>query len=316
MTDKQTRIDRLQGCYITIPTMFRDDDLEMDYPSIRKHVNFLKDGGFKTGNSVLLAGGAAGDFSTMSFDERAGLIDTVVQEVDGRIPVIFGAQTTNTRELVGLAKAAEKAGAEYIQVSPPYYFAATEGDFYEYVVAASEAADVGIIVYNTFWTSSGVSMDMVERMTELDNFVGLKWSVPGFAYMAFERAVVRFAKRLSVIDNQLNYVTSHMIGARSIELHLSNYWPQRAIRTWEHLQKGEYVEAQKELIAAVMPFYELWDEMSAFTSGDGYLDKLCLELLGIGSSRSRPPTRDVRPAFREKVRNMMIDVGVPGVMPG
>ena len=175
--------------------MFRDDDLELDLPAVRRHVRFLLDGGFRTGNGVLLAGGAAGDFSTMSFDERVALTEAVVQEVDGRVPVIMGAQTTSTSELVALAKAAERTGAEYIQVSPPYYFASTEEDFYEYVVAAAEAADVGIIVYNTFWTSSGVLLDMVERLAELPNVVGLKWSVPGLAFMAFERAVVRFADR-------------------------------------------------------------------------------------------------------------------------
>ena len=149
---------------------------------------------------------------------------------------------------------------------------------------------------------------------ELKNVVGLKWST-GLGYMAFERAVVRFADRLSVIDNQLSYVTSHMIGARGIELHPTNYWPQWGVRTWELLESGRYVEAQKELIRVVMPFYVVWEEIAKYTSGDGHLDKLCLELVGLGSSRSRPPTRDIRDQFREPVRQMMVQCGVPGVIP-
>ena len=313
--DRQTRIDRLRGCYVTIPTMFRDEDLEMDLSAVKKHVNFLLDGGLKTGNATLLTGGGAGDFSTMTFDERVTLCESVVQEVEGRIPVILGAQTTSTRELVELAKAAERIGAEYIQVSPPYYFASTEEDFYEYALAASGAADVGIIVYNTHWTSSGVSLDMAERLVELENVVGLKWSVPDFAFMAFDRCLVRFAHRASVIDNQVTYVTSHMMGARGIELHPANYWPQWGVKTWEMLEAGEYVEAQKEQARVVIPFYEVWEETSRFTAGDGYLDKLCLELIGLGSSRSRPPTRDIRPQFRERVREMLLQCGVPGVLP-
>ena len=44
-----------------------------------------------------------------------------------------------------------------------------------------------------------------------------------------------------------------------------------------------------------MPFYKLWVEIEKnYTSGDGYLDKLCMELIGLDSSRCRPPTRDVR----------------------
>jgi hypothetical protein len=58
----------------------------------------------------------------------------------------------------------------------------------------------------------------------------------------------------------------------------------------------------------------LWTEMESFTSGDGYLDKLCMELVGLPSSRSRPPTRDVRPRYRDRARDMLIATGVPRVV--
>ena len=54
--------------------------------------------------------------------------------------------------------------------------------------------------------------------------------------------------------------------------------------------------------------------MEKYTSGDGYLDKLCLECIGFSSSRERPPTRDVRELFREKTRQMLIASGVPNVV--
>jgi hypothetical protein len=51
-----------------------------------------------------------------------------------------------------------------------------------------------------------------------------------------------------------------------------------------------------------------------YTSGDGYLDKLCMELVGLDSSRCRPPTRDIRKLFRERTREMLIKTGVPRVL--
>ena len=268
----------------------------------------------RVGTGVILAGGAAGDFSTMTFSERVLVTDAVVQEADGRVPVVMGAQTTSTREVVQLAKMAERLGAEYIQVSPPYYFAPTEGDFYEYVVAAAEAADVGIVLYNTFWTSTNISLDVVDRLAELPNLAGLKWSVPRSPALAFQQVLLRFADRLSVIDNQLTFVTSHVLGARGIELHPTNYWPQWGVRLWQLLEDNQYVEVERELVRVVLPFYLIWQEMEEYTSGDGYLDKLCMELVGLGSSRSRPPTRDVRDRYRDKVRQMLVQCGVPGVI--
>ncbi|HJX62013.1 MAG TPA: dihydrodipicolinate synthase family protein [Dehalococcoidia bacterium] len=223
--DRQVARARLCGCYVTIPTMFRNDDLAVDLPAIRRHVRFLVEGGITTGTGVLLAGGAAGDFSTMTHDERLQVAEAVVEEANGRVPVVMGVQTTSTLELVRLARAAERVGAEYVQVSPPFYFKHTEDDFYEYVVAAAEAADVGIIIYNTFWTSYGVSTAMVDQLAALPNVVGLKWAMPDEGYMEFEQVISRFAEKFSIIDNQMRFVTSHMLGARGIEVHVCNYWP-------------------------------------------------------------------------------------------
>jgi len=306
--------ERLSGCYVTIPTMFRDPDLEVDLDAIRRHVRFLIDGGLVEGDAVLLAGGAAGDFSTLTFDERLAIVEVVVDEAAGRVPIAMGGQTTSTRELVALARAAERAGADYLQVSPPFYFSHTEGDFEEHIRAGADAAEVGLIIYNTFWTSVGVSYAMVERLAEIPNVVSLKWSTPDIASMTFEGVVSRFADRFSIIDNQMRYVTSHILGARAIEVHVANYWPQWGVALWRMLERGEYAEAQREMVRVAMPFMSLWMEMETFTSGDGYLDKLCMELVGLDSSRSRPPTRDVRERYREPARQMLIDCGVPGVV--
>lgn len=117
--DRELARRRLCGCHVTIPTLFRDGDMAVDLPAIHRHVRFLIDGGLTTGHGVLLAGGAAGDFSTLTFDERVQVAAAVVAEAQGRVPVVMGAQTTSTRELVELARAAARLGAEYIQVSPP-----------------------------------------------------------------------------------------------------------------------------------------------------------------------------------------------------
>ena len=307
---------RLEGCYVTVPTMFRDPDLALDLDAVGRHVDFLLRGGIRTGRGVLLAGGAAGDFSTMSFDERTRVAAAVVERADGRVPVAMGAQTTSTRELAALAKAAERLGCEYVQVSCPFYFAHTEGDFEEYVAAAADASPVGIIVYNTFWTSSGISLALMERLARIPNVVGLKWAAPRTDAMEFEDVVSRFAGRVTVIDNNLLFAMSHMMGARAFEVHLCNYWPQWGVRLLDRLGAGDYPEVQRMMVEEAMPFYKLWVEIEQdYTSGDGYLDKLCMELVGLDSSRCRPPTRDVRAPYREKARRMMLDSGVPGVVP-
>jgi dihydrodipicolinate synthase/N-acetylneuraminate lyase len=297
--------NRYGGCYVTVPTPFSDLDLSVDYAALQKHVNFLIDGGMVRGNAMLLAGGAAGDFSTMTFQERVGVVSAVVEAAAGRVSVVMGAQTTSTRELVRLAQAAERAGADLIQVSPPFYFAHTGDDFCEFVKAAADGASVGIIVYNTFWTSQAISTDILERLAELDHVQCVKWATPDMGNMEFEQAITRFCDRYLFIDNQMRFVVSHMLGAGAIELHPCNFMPEWGVYLWRLLEDQRYIEAQRELVRVGMPFMALWQEMEKWTSGDGYLDKLCMEIVGLGSSRCRPPTRDVRPLFREQAAAMI-----------
>ncbi|MGI9006081.1 MAG: dihydrodipicolinate synthase family protein [Streptosporangiaceae bacterium] len=300
---------RFGGCYVTVPTPFADDDLSVDFDALRAHVNFLIDGGIVTGEGMLLAGGAAGDFATMTFDERVQVASAVVQAASGRVSVAMGAQTTSTLELARLARAAEQAGADLIQVSPPFYFAHTADDFYEYARAAARAADVGLIIYNTFWTSQHVSHALLDRLAGIDNVVALKWSAPDMGNMEFEQTITRYADRFMIVDNQMRFVVSHMLGASSIEVHICNYRPDWGVRLWRLLEAGEYVTAQREMVDVAMPFMALWQEMETWTSGDGYLDKLCMELLGLGSSRCRPPTRDVRQRFHDQALDMLRRTG-------
>ncbi|MDA0834983.1 MAG: dihydrodipicolinate synthase family protein [Planctomycetota bacterium] len=313
--NRDRMLKRLRGCYVTVPTQFHDATLELNLPAMQRHVAFLLEGGIREGTGIFLAGGAAGDFSTMTLAERFQVAETIVKAADGKVPVTIGAQTTSTRELCELACRAQDLGADFIQVSPPFYFSHTEEDFYEFVLAASEAApEIGIIVYNTYWTSLGVSASLVGRLAEIPNLVGLKWSTPDPVWLTFEDALVQYSQRLGFIDNQSRFVTSHMLGAQAIELHICNHWPQFGVRLWELLEARKYEEAQREMVRVLMPFMQLWSEMENYTSGDGYLDKLCMELVGLDSSRCRPPTRDVRTKYREKTRQMLLACGTPNVV--
>jgi 4-hydroxy-tetrahydrodipicolinate synthase len=307
---------RLEGCYVTVPTPFVDSaDLPVNGPALRSFVRFLLDNGLTAENATLLAGGAAGDFSTMSFEERLGVAETVMDEASGRVPLAFGGQTTSTRELTRLADAAAAMGFDFLQVSCPFYFTHTEADFEEFVTAGATAAkNVGIIVYNTFWTATNLSVGMVERLARIPNIVGLKWATPRSDAMEFEDVTSHFSDRFTIIDNNLYFPYSAMpaLGARAFEVHLCNYWPEWGVKLIDEVQRGNYPEIARMMVEEAMPFYKLWTRIEReYTSGDGYLDKLCMELVGLPSSRCRPPTRDIRQRYRAAALEMMRQTRVP-----
>ena len=304
----------LEGLYITIPTLFNDPDMSINEDGIRQHVSFLKSNGINRQNAVLLAGGAAGDFSTMSFEERVRVAG-IVKEAAGDIPVAVGAQTTSTMELQRLAQAAEEIGASFIQVSCPFYFNHTQDDFYEHILAVSRSAKIGLIIYNTFWTSAEVSFGMVERLIEIPQVVGLKWATKRSVAMEFEDVVQTFSSKLTVIDNDLLFPISHMLGAKAFEVHLCNHWPEWGVKLLATLEAGDYKQVELDMIKEALPYYRLWKKIEqTYTVGDGFVDKLCMELIGLPSSRCRPPTRDIREQDREEARQMLIQCGTPRVI--
>ena len=304
----------LEGLYITIPTLFNDPDMTINEDGIRQHISFLRNNGINRQNAVLLAGGAAGDFSTMSYEERVRVAG-IVKQAAGDIPVAMGAQTTSTMELQRLAQAAEEIGASFIQVSCPFYFNHTQDDFYEHILAVSRSAKIGLIIYNTFWTSAEVSFGMVERLIEIPQVVGLKWATKRSVAMEFEDVVQTFSSKLTVIDNDLLFPISHMLGAKAFEVHLCNHWPEWGVKLLATLEAGDYKQVELDMIKEALPYYRLWKKIEqTYTVGDGFVDKLCMELIGLPSSRCRPPTRDIREQYREEARQMLIQCGTPRVI--
>lgn len=309
--NREQAMARVSGCYIAIPTQFHDN-LELNLPGIRRHVRFLLDGGVRTGNAVLLAAGGAGEFPTLSFEERLQVAEAILAEAGDKVGVLLGAQTPNQREAVALARAAKKMGAAGIQVSPPFYHPHTDGDVHDYLRAIADAAEISLVLYTTYWQGYKVSMELLSKLVdEIPHLVAVKWAAPS-AY-EYEQGMKLFAKRLCMIDNQLQFVLTHMMGGRGVNTHPSNYWPEWSVKFWNLLEAGKYREAQEESVKVVTPYYELCSDIAKFTGGEGHLDKLCLELIGLDSSRCRPPIRDIRPLFREKARQMLQSCGVPRV---
>ena len=306
----------LEGCYVTVPTPFKDiKNLPLNFDALKDYVEFLLGNGLNSKNCTLLFGGAAGDFSAMSFDERTSLAIEGSKIVNGRVPIALGGQTTNTQELEKLAIIAKDYGYDFLQVSCPFYFQHTEDDYIEYIRAASESAsEVGILLYNTFWTSTSVSNQLIERIKDLQNIVGLKWATPRTDAMEFEDVTSTYSDRFTIIDNNLFFPYSAMrpLNATAFEVHMCNFWPEWGAKLINEVKNKNFEEIARMMVEEAMPFYKLWVEIETnYTSGDGYLDKLCMELTGLPSSRCRPPTRDVREKYRQRTLEYMKKIKVP-----
>jgi len=307
--DRARTVARMEGVYLAIPTFF-NEDFSLNLEGQRRHIRFLLDGGVSEGNTVLLVAGAAGEFPCLTTSERLEVAEAVLGEANGEVAIIVGAQTTNQLEAIEIAKGAEKLGADAIQISPPFYFDHSPDDVYEFVSGIAASVDLGVVVYPTPWTAADMSMDLITRIVdEVPNIVSLKMATAE-AWM-FQAVIHRFRDRVCVVDNQLCPLTAYLSGARGFNVHVTNYWPEYGINLMSLLKDGKYEEAQDEYLRVVIPYSELGGKIMKTTGGEGILDKLCCELVGLDSSPSRPPTREVRDLFRDSVRTMLEKTETP-----
>ncbi|NKN37933.1 4-hydroxy-tetrahydrodipicolinate synthase [Agrobacterium sp. a22-2] len=142
------------------------------------------------GSTGLVPVGTTGESPTLSHAEHKRVVELCVQTAAGRVPVIAGAGSNNTKEAIELAQHAEKAGADAVLVVTPYYNKPTQKGLYAHYAAVAEAITLPIIIYN-IPPRSVVDMS-VSTMAELartyKNIVGVKDSTGSVERVSEQRA--------------------------------------------------------------------------------------------------------------------------------
>ena len=91
LVDAEKLKSDLEGCYVTIPTPFLDQDgFPINESALRKHIRFLLNAGLNGKYATFLVAGAAGDFSTMTFEERVRVTRIAVDEIGGACAGSYG----------------------------------------------------------------------------------------------------------------------------------------------------------------------------------------------------------------------------------
>ena len=119
--------------------------------------------------------GTTGEAPTLSDDEKVRVVELVVEEAEGSIPILAGAGGYSTREVIGLVGRMERAGADGILSVTPYYNKPTPTGLFEHYKAISESTALPVVVYNVPGRT-GVNVDVLTlaRIAELKNIVAVK----------------------------------------------------------------------------------------------------------------------------------------------
>jgi 4-hydroxy-tetrahydrodipicolinate synthase len=161
----------LRGCGTALVTPFHQDG-SIDDTALRNLVAWQVESGI----DFLIPCGTTGETPTLSRDEWLRVIDTTIEVVAGRVPVVAGATSNSTQEAVEKAReVATRPGVNAILTATPYYNKPTQEGQYRHFKAIAEAVDKPLILYNVPGrTSANIEPATLGRLAEVPNIAGVK----------------------------------------------------------------------------------------------------------------------------------------------
>jgi 4-hydroxy-tetrahydrodipicolinate synthase len=290
---------RLEGSMVAIVTPMKDG--AVDLRALRE----LTEWQLSEGTDGIVPCGTTGEGATLTAQERADVVRTVVETVRGRAQVVAGAGSNATHEAIESVKAAKALGADAALVVTPYYNKPTPEGLYRHYLAIWEAARFPVVAYNVpSRTSVDMLPDTVARLAKAGAIVGIKEAT---ASMDRQIQLVELIGRdaiayLSGDDfTALPYIACGGHGVISV---VANIAPRAMKELVVLARKGDLGKALEKQVAMA----ELNRTMFVETNPGPV--KAGVALLGKASGELRLPLAPVSEASLAKVRAAMQRFGI------
>jgi 4-hydroxy-tetrahydrodipicolinate synthase len=160
-----------KGVATALVTPMHQADGTVDEGALRSLVEFQ----ITNGVNGVVPCGTTGESATLNHAEHHHVMDVVVEQTAGRVPVIIGAGSNSTREAISLTQHARAIGANAVLSIAPYYNKPTQEGFYQHYKAITESVEIPIFVYNVPGrTGSNITAEATLRIAELPGIAGIK----------------------------------------------------------------------------------------------------------------------------------------------
>ena len=287
-----------KGSMVAMVTPFKDG--EVDEAKIKELVKFHID----NGTDALVPCGTTGESATLSFQEHERVVESTIEASGGKIPVIAGSGSNNTKEAVLLTKHAKKAGADGALVISPYYNKPTQEGLYRHFKAIAEEVDIPIMLYNiASRTAVNIEPETVARLAELDNIVAIKEASGNLSQMSH---IVRLCQdKITLISGDDGLILPILaIGGTGVISVLANIVPADVKSLISEFEKGNLALARKM-------HYKLLPLIKAmFIETNPAPVKTAMEMIGMLGAEIRLPLCPMKSENVEKLKKTLKDYGL------
>jgi len=281
---------RWRGVLPAITTPFTRS-LAVDHEFLARHAAWM----IEHGSSGIVALGSLGEGATLSFDEKAAVLETLASALGRRTPLVASVSALSTTDAVRLAEAAERAGCHGLMILPPYVYSTDWREMKAHVAAVLRATGLSCMLYNNpiAYRTDFLPEQIAELAEEFPHLAAVKESSADVRRVTAIRALLGDRLEVAVgVDDLI--VEGIEAGATGWVAGLVNALPGESARLFDLARRGKRAEAAA-LYRWFLPLLRM-DTVPKFVQ----LIKLCQEVVGMGSERVRPPRLTLAGAERRQ----------------
>lgn len=284
----------------------------IDDDGIRHLVDFIIKKGLNKENGFLMPLSTTGNFLSLSMEEKKEVIITFMEACSGRLQIVVGCNNVCLADTIELAKFSQDCGAIAIIVGPPFYWKPNEPQIVNHYHQICSSVDIGIIIYNNHWASQvDISVDILEKLSENPNIIGLKEST--YSIEKLIQVAQRFSTRINIL-NGLGEAYEPLytkLGCAGFSSTLGNIIPELSVKLYSYLIDHKFEEAHK-LANQLAPLTHFMDSLT----GGQYISALThiLNHFGICENGVRPPIIPLTPVEIQKLEKLMKDLKSTGLI--
>lgn len=286
------------GSAVAIVTPFTEDGV--DFNKLGELIEFQ----IQEGTDAIVICGTTGEASTMPDKEHLATIKYAVDKVHGRIPVIAGAGSNDTKHAIELSREAEGLGADAILTVTPYYNKTTQSGLYQHFKVIADSIKIPVVLYNVpSRTNLNINPETVKALSEIENIVAIKEC--NFAQVS--EILNTCAPGFTVYSGEDGLVVPLLsLGGKGVISVMANIIPKDTHNMVVKYLEGDVETSRKLQLGVVNLLKALFSEVSPIPV------KAAMNLMGMNVGRCRMPLVDISERNLEVLKSALKEYGLLG----
>lgn len=286
----------IKGIVVPMITPFKGENGNLlDLRATEKLTDYL----IENGVNGLMPLGTSGEFALVDREERRDLIATVSKAARGRVPVIAGVSSPGTRDAINHARDAEKAGADLVISTGPYYYKTNEQGLFEHFQMLLDNSDLPLMIYNIpGWAGYNIPATVVKKLVDKNRgrVLGVKFTTNDLGEFLVYLRLLKDDISIMIGSDPLILPALEM-GAAGAVIGSANVLPKLTSQIYEKYASGDVSEAKK-LQDKLDPFTQTMN-LGTYPAGL----KAALRLIGFNCGPVRPPLQELGKKEVEQLRS-------------